>query len=502
MSIIDKIADLIRKQQQLEERLNKIEKTDTVQPVSAAVIQPVPRPPVKVDLTIYEVQAREALAQAREEAAKIKEEALRAKSEILRKEADLDHRLGALEERERLIGEQKAELEKNKLQIGEIKEKQLQKLEKIAGLTTQEAQKLVMDITEKKMSEDIARKIHEAEVVVKASSEEKAKEILIDVMKHGAVDAVAEYSVSAIRLENEEVKGRIIGKEGRNIRAIEVATGVEVELDESLDLRLSSFDPVRREIARRSLEKLVKDGRIQPQRIEEVVAKTKQEVDRIMFEEGEQLCHKLKVYNLHPDLVKLLGRYKFRFSYGQNMIIHTMEETQIGVAIASELKADVAVVRLACLLHDIGKIVTEEEGNHIQLGVDLLKKYRIPEKVINCVAEHHEDKPFSSIESAIVWVADAISGSRPGARYEPHEDYVQRMVNIEETVKGFPGVIEVAAYQAGREIRVIVKPEEVSDSELTVLVEKIAQKLEEEAKWAGQIKVTGIREVRAIGVAK
>lgn len=502
MSIIDKIADLIRKQQQLEERLNKIEKTETGQPASSQVVQQAPKPPVKIDLTIYEVQAREALAQAREEAARIKEEALRLKSGILRKEADLDYRLGALEERERLIGEQKAELEKKQVQISEIKEKQLQKLEKIAGLTTQEAQKLVMDITEKKLSEDIAKKIHEAEAAIKASSEEKAREILIDTMKHGAVDAVAEYSVSAIRLGDEEVKGRIIGKEGRNIRAFEVATGVEVELDESLDLRLSSFDPVRREIAKRSLEKLVKDGRIQPQRIEEVVTKTKQEVDRIMFEEGEQLCHKLKVYNLHPDLIKLLGRYKFRFSYGQNMIIHTMEETQIGVAIASELKADVAVVRLACLLHDIGKIVTEEEGNHIQLGVDLLRKYRIPDKVINCVAEHHEDKPFSSIESAIVWVADAISGSRPGARYEPHEDYVQRMVKIEETVKSFPGVVEVAAYQAGREIRVIVRPEEVSDSELTVLVEKIAQKLEEEAKWAGQIKVTGIREVRAIGVAK
>jgi len=275
-----------------------------------------------------------------------------------------------------------------------------------------------------------------------------------------------------------------------------------VELDESLDIRLSSFDPIRREVARRSLEKLIKDGRIQPQRIEEIVAKTKQEVDHILVEEGEKLCHSVKVYNLHPDLVKLLGRYKFRFSYGQNMIVHTLEETQIGVAIATDLKADVAIVRLACLLHDIGKVITEEEGTHVQLGVDLLRKYRIPERVIACVAEHHEDKPFSSVESTIVWIADAISGSRPGARYEPHEDYIKRMTNIEEIAKSFPGVAEVAAYQAGREVRVIVEPEKITDAEMTVLVDKITQKLETEAKWAGQIKVTAIRETRAVGIAR
>ena len=349
---------------------------------------------------------------------------------------------------------------------------------------------------------DLAKRIKEVEEETKTQAEEKVKEILVDAMKHGAVDYVAEYSVSTIKLPDEDMKGRIIGKEGRNIRSLEVATGVEVELDESLDIRLSSFDPVRREVAKRSLEKLIKDGRIQPQRIEEIVAKTRQEVERVMLEEGEKLCHTVKVYNLHPDLVKLLGRYKFRFSYGQNMVVHTLEETQIGIAIANDLKADIAVVRLACLLHDIGKVVTDEEGTHIQLGVDLLRKYRIPEPVIACVAEHHEDKPFSSVESAIVWVADAISGSRPGARYEPHEDYVKRMATIEEVAKSFPGVAEVAAYQAGREVRVIVEPEKISDAELTVLIDKISQKLGAEAKWAGQIKVTGIRETRAVSVAR
>jgi len=511
MSIIDKIADLIKKQRQLEERLIKIESSGTVNAI------PVPKAPARpVDLSIYEVQAKELLAQAREEAARIKEEgyrikeeaakireeALRAKNELFRKEAEIDRQSGAVEEREKLVESQKIDLERRLREIDEIREKQLQKLEKIASLRVDEAKKLILEATEKRMTEEISKRIKEAEIEIKAGADEKAKEILVDAMKHGAVDFVAEYSVSTIRLPDEEMKGRIIGKEGRNIRALEVATGVELELDESLDIRLSSFDPVRREVAKRSLEKLIKDGRIQPLRIEEVVEKTKQEVERILQEEGEKLCHSLKVYNLHVDLVKLLGKYKFRFSYGQNMIVHTLEETQIGIAIANDLKADLAEVRLACLLHDIGKVITDEEGNHIQLGVDLLKKYRIPERVINCVAEHHEDKPFSSIESAIVWIADAVSGSRPGARYEPHEDYVKRMTNVEEIAKSFPGVIEVAAYQAGREVRVIVQPDKVSDAELTVLVEKIAQKLEDEAKWAGQIKVTGIRELRAVGIAR
>ncbi len=492
MSIIDKISELIRKQQQLEEKIDRIVSgkapTETVR-TSPAVSNP------KIDLSVYEAQAKEILAAAREEAAKIKMEAVQ-------REAEADRKVGSVEEREKLVAQQRVDIEKRLADLEQLRRDQLQKLEKIASLSREEAKNLIIQAVEKSLSDEVARKLKDAEIEIRATAEEKAREILVDAMKHGAVDIVPEYSVSTLRLPDEEIKGRIIGKEGRNIRAIEVATKVEVELDETLDIRLSSFDPIRREVARRSLEKLIKDGRIQPQRIEEIVQKTQGEVDRVLFEEGEKLCHTLQVYNLHPDLVKLLGRYKFRFSYGQNMIVHTLEETKIGVAIANELKADLPVVRLACLLHDIGKIITEEEGNHIQLGVDLLKKYRIPEKVVNCVAEHHEDKPFSSIESTIVWIADAISGSRPGARYEPHEDYIKRMTDIEETAKSFSGVLEAVAYQAGREVRVIVEPEKISDNELTVLVDKIAKKLEEEAKWAGQIKVTGIREIRAIGTAR
>ena len=293
------------------------------------------------------------------------------------------------------------------------------------------------------------------------------------------------------------MKGRVIGREGRNIRAFEQATGVEIEIDETNDIRLSSFDAIRREIAKRALEALIKDGRIQPNRIEEIVVQTRTQMEQVLLEEGKKICHACGVFNLPLDLVKIIGRYRFRTSYGQNLGQHTIEETKIGIQIANELGCDVEVVRLGCLLHDIGKVVTEEEGTHVQLGVDLLKKYNIDPKAIDAVAEHHEDKPFSRIESVAVYIADAISGSRPGARYEPHEDYVKRMQTIEEIARSFSGVEEVFAFQAGREVRVVAKPEEVSDDEITVLAHDIARKLEEEAQYAGQVKVTVIRQLQA-----
>lgn len=417
-------------------------------------------------------------------------------------EAELDRKEGALGVREKLLAEREIQLSKKLEELDKVRQEQLGKLEKLAKLTQEEAQKLLLEDWEKRLSSQIAQKIQEANEQMKSVAEEKAKEILADAMRHGATDWVTEYTVSTIRLPDEEIKGRIIGREGRNIRTFEQVTGVEIELDETLDLRISSFDPVRREIARLSLEKLIRDGRIQPDRIEEVVTQTKGQMDQLLFSEGKKICYVVGVYNLHPDLVKMVGRYKYRFSYGQNLAIHTLEETKIGVAIAAELKADVGVIRLGCLLHDIGKVVTEEEGTHVELGVDLLRKYRIPDKVIAVVAEHHEDKPFSSIESVIIWVADAISASRPGARYTPHEEYAKRMTHIEDVVKSFPEVEEAAAYQAGREVRVIVKPQMVTDDQLTVLTKKIADQLTEDARWAGQIKVVAIREVRATEVAK
>jgi len=429
------------------------------------------------------------------------EEKLLAK-ELAIKIAELERKEGALEEKEKFLKDKEEELNKLKDEAEEIKKKELGKLEKISSLTKQEARELILAATEKRIAEDIARKIKEAEDEVKAHGDEKAEEILTEAIQHGVTDWVAEYTVSSIHLADEEMKGRIIGREGRNIRTFERATGVEIEIDETNDIRLSTFDPVRREIARRSIEKLIKDRRIQPSRIEEIVEKTKEEIEKIMFEEGEKLCHAVKVYRLHPELVKLLGRFKFRFSYGQNMIVHTLEETKIGIHLAYEIGADVNVVRLGCLLHDIGKVVTEEEGTHVQLGIDLARKYRLPEEVVACIAEHHEDKAFSSPESRIVWIADAASGSRPGARYEPHAEYLERMNQIEEIAKDFSEVKEAFAYQAGRDVRVLVKPEKVSDDELVILANKITGVLEEKASYAGQIKVTCIRETRASEVTK
>lgn len=378
----------------------------------------------------------------------------------------------------------------------------IERLEKASGMTKDEASKILLDEVQKNLTSEIARKVRVAEERVKEEAGEKAKEILADAMKHGATGYVAEYTVSSVTVPNEDVKGRIIGAGGRNIRAFEKETAVEIELDESSEIRLSSFDSVRREIARRSLETLIKDQRIQPSRIEEVVRQVKSEMEGVLLEEGRKIAQECGVFNLPVELLNLIGRYKFRTSYGQNLGIHTIEETKIGLAIANELSANVDVVRLGCLLHDIGKVVTEEEGTHVEVGVSTLKRFGLPKEVVACVAEHHEDKPFSSVESVIVWTADAISGSRPGARYEPHEEYIKRMGKIEEIAGGFSGVETVMAFQAGRDVRVLVKPEEVDDDKLTVLAHEIAQRLEKETQYAGQIKVTVIREVRATDTTK
>jgi len=428
--------------------------------------------------------------------------------ELKKREADLSRRSHFLDSKERSFGSRENRLRTGEGEIEQIKEKikqveknQLKKLEQISKLSPEKAEEQIVHLTKKRLKSWIAKKIEESKEEIKAREDELAKEILIESIQHGVVDWVAEYTVSTISLESEDIKGRIIGREGRNIRSFERATGVELELDETNDVRLSSFDPVRREIAKLALTKLIKDGRIQPSRIEEVVSQIAKQMDKTLLDQGKKICQAVGVYHLPVELVKLIGKFKYRFSYGQNLAQHTIEETRISVALAGELKADVKIVRLGCLLHDIGKVIIDEEGSHIQLGVDLLKRYSLPKQVIDCVAEHHEDKPFSSLESVIVWIGDAASGSRPGARYEAHEEYLKRMENIESVISSFKGVKSVAAYQAGREVRVIVNPDDVSDDELTILVQKMAEKLDDEAKWAGQIKITAIRENRAIATA-
>lgn len=393
--------------------------------------------------------------------------------------------------KQRLFLEKKEENLKKR--EGELKEK----LSHVSKMTVDEAKRDLLDAVDRDLKAEKAKKIRALEEKIKQEAKEKAKEILADAMKHGATNYVAEYTVSTVTVPNEDVKGRIIGKEGRNIRAFERETQVEMELGDSNEIRLSSFDSIRREIARRALEILIKDARIQPSRIEEVVKQVKAQLDDVLLEEGRIISEACGVYNLPTDIIKLIGRYKFRTSYGQNLGLHTIEETKMGVSVANEIGADVETVRLGCLLHDIGKVVSDEEGTHVEMGVSVAKKYGMPREVVNAIAEHHEDKPFSSVESVIVWIADAISGSRPGARYEPHEEYVKRMGKIEEIAESFEGVETVYAFQAGRDVRVIVKPEEVDDERLTILAHDIAQRLEKEAEYAGQIKVTAIREVRA-----
>jgi len=373
----------------------------------------------------------------------------------------------------------------------------IEKLARVARMTPDEAKKALLDEVQSDLTGEIAKKIRAAEEKIKDEAHEKSLEILLDAMKQGATGYVAEYTVSSVTVPSEDVKGRIIGAGGRNIRTFEKEAGVEIEIDETNEIRLSSFDSIRREIAKRALEILIKDARIQPSRIEEVIRQVKAGMEDVLLEEGKKICHECGVFNLPVELMRLIGRFRFRTSYGQNLGIHTIEETKMGIAIAEEIGANADIVRLGCLLHDVGKIITDEEGNHIELGVNLLKKYGMPKEVIACVAEHHEDKPFSSNESVIVWMADAISGSRPGARYEPHEGYIKRMTKIEEIAKGFPGIDAVYAFQAGRDVRVIVNPDEVDDDKLTVLAHDIARKLEKEAEYAGQIKVSVIREVRA-----
>jgi ribonuclease Y len=391
---------------------------------------------------------------------------------------------------------QRKELEKKEESLKKKEEELKELLAKSSKLTVEEAKKILLNEVSKELTSEVAKRIRQAEEKIKLESSEKAREILVDAMRHGATSYTAEYTISTVVVPNEDAKGRIIGAGGRNIRVFEKETGCELEMDETNIIRISSFDSVRREIARRALEILIKDSRIQPSRIEEVVRQTKAKMEEILIEEGKIVAENCGVYNLPLEVVKLLGRYKFRTSYGQNLALHTIEETKIGVAIANEIGAKTEIVRLGCLLHDIGKVVTEEEGNHVDVGVTVARKYGFPKEVVNCIAEHHEDRPFSSIESTIVWIADAISGSRPGARYEPHEEYVKRMSKVEEIAKSFSGVETAYAFQAGRDVRVIVKPDEVDDDKLTVLAYEIARKLEKEAEYAGQIKVTVIREVR------
>jgi len=458
--------------------------------------------PVKVKPVAPVIVAKVDETKARELIFKAEAEAQRILGGAQKTLTDIDRRLGLIDQRERTVSGQEHHWQQLLKEVEDTKQQQLTKLQAIAKLSQDEAKELILKTYQKRLSRDVAQLISDAEKQAKAQAEEKARDILVEAMRHGATEYVAEYTVSLVKVKDEDVKGRIIGREGRNIRTFEKVTGVEVDLDEEGVIRLSCFDPVRREIARVALEKLIADGRVQPVRIEEIVQQTKADINRIIHREGEQLCHSVKVFNLPAEISDVLGRFKYRFSYGQNMIQHTLEETRIGLKLAYEVGADPNIVRLGCLLHDIGKVIDEEEGTHVELGVEFLKKYRIPQAVIDCVAEHHEDKSFSSKESMLVYIADAISGSRPGARYEDHGEYIKRMDQLEAIAKGFDGVKEAFAMQAGREVRVMVNPDNLSDDQSVKLASDIRDKIQGEIKnFPGQIKITVIREKRAEAIA-
>lgn len=399
-------------------------------------------------------------------------------------------------ERQEKIDAIKESLEEDKEELQEKREEYKKKLESISHLTTEEAKAQLLVEVEKDASAMMARIIKEKEEEAKATAKTKSQEILLESIRHGALDYIPEYTVSIVKVAEEEMKGRIIGKEGRNIRAFEQATGVDVDLDEEGAIKLSCFDSVRREIARRALEVLLKDSRIQPFRIEEVVEQTRKDVEKIMFEEGQNIAEEMEIFNLPTDLYGFLGRFKFRTSFGQNLVLHSVEVAKIGAAIAQELGADVNVVKLGGLFHDIGKVV-EGEGGHVKLGVDLLKKYNFPEPVMNCVAEHHEDKPFSSVESVIVHIADKISAARPGARYSDIEEYGNRLHDMENLAKKYEGVEEAFAFEAGRELRVLINPGKLDDSQTILLSKKIQEELTKSMAVPGVIKVTAIREFRS-----
>ncbi len=449
------------------------------------------------------IEAKEIVVRAKEEALRIEKDAEESAKRLTSEVVDLQKRVNAkqneLEQAQRRMSDKQAALEKELKVIQEKREEILMKLEKVSGLSKDQARDLILKGWEEKLKGEIAKRIRESEEEIRAKAESLSREILVDTMRYGAVDFTAEYTLSTISIPSDDFKGRIIGKEGRNIRAFELATGVDVDLEEEGVIKLSSFDAVRREIARVSMERLIKDGRIQPPRIEEIVKKTAEDIEKVMLKAGEDLCHKVGVYSLPIDLVKMLGRFKNRYSYGQNMILHTLEETRIGIAVAQELKADVMTVKLGCLLHDIGKVVTDKEGSHIQLGVELLQKHKLPQKVIDAVASHHEDVPFTSPEGVIVYIADAISGGRPGARHEDFEEYLKRIKTIEAAARSQKGVAEVYALQAGRELRVIVRPEDVSEDEMAIMGVNIRKEIEEKfPTFPGQVKITIIREIRTV----
>lgn len=449
-------------------------------------------------------EAEKILQEAEEKASQTRRELLEAEKLLLKKERVLNERLLQIEVREKDFSQKVEQLKKIKQGIEEKEREVLQRLEKISGFSRQEAKKELFDIVEKEYSKDALERIKKIEREGWQGFEKKARELVTLAIQKVAVSQAQEVTTTSVMLPSEDIKGRIIGKEGRNIRALERLTGVELIMDENPDVVLiSSFDPVRRQIAKIALEKLMADGRIQPARIEEEVQKAKEEIEKQIKEAGEQTVYEAGILDLDPKLVQLLGRLRFRTSYTQNVLSHSLEVALLAEALANEIGADAKVAKKAGLLHDIGKAVDREiEGSHVNIGIKILEKFKVEPEVITAMKSHHEEYPYESIEAIIVQAADAISASRPGARRDSLENYLKRLSDLENIATSFEGVDKAYAIQAGREIRVFVKPEEVDDWMAKKLAREIANRIHEELKYPGEIKVVVIRETRVVEYAK
>ena len=466
-------------------------------------------------LKVAETKKKEALLEAKEENLKARNELEKETKErraelqryerrVLSKEENLDKKAETMERKESSLASREDNLKKRTAEVEELYAKELEQLEKISGLTTEQAKEYLLKSVEEDVKHDTAKLIKELENKAKEEAEKKAKEYVVTAIQRCAADHVAETTVSVVQLPSDEMKGRIIGREGRNIRTLETMTGVELIIDDTPEaVVLSGFDPVRREVARIALERLIVDGRIHPARIEEMVEKAQKEVENMMREEGEAACLEVGIHGIHPELVKLLGKMKFRTSYGQNALKHSIEVSQLSGLLASEIGVDVRVAKRAGLLHDIGKSVDHEmEGSHIQLGSELCKKYKESATVINAVESHHGDVEPTGLISCIVQAADTISAARPGARRETLETYTNRLKQLEEITNTFKGVEKSFAIQAGREVRIMVVPDQISDDDMVLLARDVSKRIEEELEYPGQIKINVIRESRVTDYAK